>query len=53
MKLTELTTSVPFESLSKKRGLENLNDEEEYLAFMSLELDPEERARIDVLQLQA
>jgi len=36
-------------SLSKKREVETQRDEEEFQALMALELDPEERLRIDAM----
>jgi len=36
-------------SRSKKREAETQRDEEEFQAFMALELDPEERLRIDTM----
>jgi len=36
-------------SQSKKREAETQRDEEEFQAFMALELDPEERRRIDAM----
>jgi len=40
---------ILIDSLTKKRETEKQCDEEEFQAFMNLELDPEERQRIDAM----
>jgi len=40
---------ILIDSLTKKREAEKQCDKEEFQAFMNLELDPEERQRIDTM----